>query len=300
MALPPVRIEISSSIALRRSPKPGALHGAGIQRAAQLVDHQRGQRFAFHFLGDHQQRLARARDLLENRQQVLHVADLLIVNEDVGILEDALHALGVGHEVRREIAAVELHAVHGLQFGGHGLGFLDRDHAVLADLLHGFGNDIADGGIAVGGDAAHLRDHVAGDGLGKLLDFLDGHFDGLVDAALDGHRIGARGDRFDALAVNRLRQNRGRGGAVAGDIGGLRRHFAHHLGAHVLQRILQLDLFGDRNAVLGDGRSAEFLLQNDVASARSEGHFHRIGELVDAAQDRLAGVVAINNLFCHG
>ena len=42
------------------------LHGAGVQGAAQLVDHQGGQRFAFHFLGDDQQRLAGARDLLEH------------------------------------------------------------------------------------------------------------------------------------------------------------------------------------------------------------------------------------------
>ena len=43
-----------------------SLHGAGVQRAAQLVDHQGGQRFAFHFLGDDQQRLAGAGDLLEH------------------------------------------------------------------------------------------------------------------------------------------------------------------------------------------------------------------------------------------
>ena len=67
-----------------------SLHGAGVQRAAQLVDHQGGQRFAFHFLGDDQQRLAGARDLLEQRQQVLHVADLLLVDQDVGIFEHAL------------------------------------------------------------------------------------------------------------------------------------------------------------------------------------------------------------------
>ena len=186
------------------------------------------------------------------------------------------------------------------ELGGHGLGFLDRDHAVLADLLHRFGDDVADGGVAVGGNGADLRDHVAGDGLGELLDFLDGHFDGLIDAALDGHRVRARGNRLHALAEDRLRQNRGGGGAVAGDVGGLRRHFAHHLGAHVLERILQLDLFGHRHAVFGDGRSAEFLLENDVAALGAEGHLHRVGELVDAAQDRLAGIVAINNLFCHG
>ena len=154
-------------------------------------------------------------------------------------------------------------------------------------------------GVAVGGDAADLGDHVAGDGFGELLDFLDGHFDGLVDAALEGHRIGPRGDRFDAFAVDCLGQNGGRGGAVAGDIGGLRRHLAHHLGAHVFERILQLDLFGDRDPVLGDGRSAIFFLQNDVASTRSEGHFDRIGELVDSAKNRLTGMVTISNLFCH-
>ena len=67
-----------------------SLHGAGVQRAAQLVHHQSGQRFAFHFLGDDQQRLAGAGDLLEQRQQVLHVADLLLVDQDVGIFEHAL------------------------------------------------------------------------------------------------------------------------------------------------------------------------------------------------------------------
>ena len=135
-----------------------------------------------------------------------------------------------------------------------------------------------------------LRDHVAGDGLGELLDFLDGNFHGLVDAALDGHRVRARGHRFDALAEDRLGQNRGRGGAVAGDVGGLRRDLAHHLGAHVFERILQLDLFGHRHAVFGDGRSAELLFENDIAPRGAEGHLHRFGELVDAAQDRLAGV----------
>ena len=67
-----------------------SLHGAGVQGAAQLVDHEGGQRFAFHFLGDDQQRLAAARDLLEHGQQILHVADLLLVDQDVGILENAL------------------------------------------------------------------------------------------------------------------------------------------------------------------------------------------------------------------
>ena len=93
------------------------LHGAGVQGSAQLVDHESGQRFAFHFLGDDQQRLAGARDLLEQRQQVLHVADFLLVDQDVRILEHGFHAVRVGDEVRGEIAAVELHALDRFQLG---------------------------------------------------------------------------------------------------------------------------------------------------------------------------------------
>ena len=135
---------MSFSISLRRSPKPGALTAQTLQRAAQLVDHQRRQRLAVDVLGDDEQRLARAGDLLEQRQQVLHVRDLLLVDEDEGVLEHRLHALRVGHEVGREVAAVELHALDHVQRRLHRLGFLDGDDAFLADLLHRLGDDLAD------------------------------------------------------------------------------------------------------------------------------------------------------------
>jgi hypothetical protein len=48
----------------------------------------------------------------------------------------------VGDEVGRQVAAVELHAFDDFQFGFGGLGFLDGDHAFIADLLHGFGDQL--------------------------------------------------------------------------------------------------------------------------------------------------------------
>src|ERR1700719_4242869 len=48
--------------------------------------------------------------------------------------------------------------------------------------------------------------------------------------------------------------------AVGRDIRGLRRHFPHHLCAHVFKGIRQIDLFCYRYAVLRDDRRAEFLL----------------------------------------
>jgi hypothetical protein len=54
--VPPVSMAMSPSIALRRSPNPGALTAATFKRASQFVDHQQGQSFRFHVLGDDQQR----------------------------------------------------------------------------------------------------------------------------------------------------------------------------------------------------------------------------------------------------
>src|SRR2546426_803238 len=58
-------------------------------------------------------------------------------------------------------------------------------------------------------------------------------------------------------AGDRLRQHRSGGGAVPGDIGGLGRHFLHHLGAHVLDRVFELDLLRDGDPVLGDRREGD-------------------------------------------
>src|ERR1051326_7999279 len=62
-----------------------------------------------------------------------------------------------------------------------------------------------------------------------------------------------------AFSIDRLRENGGGGGAVAGDVGGLGSDFLHHLRAHVLERVFQFDFFCDGDAVLGDGRRTEFL-----------------------------------------
>ena len=74
-------------------------------------------------------------------------------------------------------------------------------------------------------DGADLGDFLAGPWWAwtGFLSSLDDRLDGLVDAALERHRVVAGGDHLDALGVDGLREH-GRGGrAVAGDVGGLAR-----------------------------------------------------------------------------
>src|SRR2546425_12325543 len=68
------------------------------------------------------------------------------------------------------------------------------------------------------------------------------------------------------------------------------RHFLHHLGAHVLDRVLELDLLRDGNAVLRDGWITELLVDDNVPALGTEGHLHRLGQLVDAPLEPGAGL----------
>ena len=80
---------------------------------------------------------------------------------------------------------------------------------------------------------------------------------------------------------------------------GLRGDFLHHLGAHVLERVLELDLLGDRDAVVGDRRRTEFLVEDDVAALGTEGNLDRVRELVDARLEAVARVDIELDLLSH-
>src|SRR6185312_8543305 len=171
--------------------------------------------------------------------------------------------------------------------------FLDRDHALVADLLHGVGEELADLGVAVGRNGADRRDLlVRGDLLGVLLEVRNDGFDREVDTALQVHRVHAGGNRLGAFTDDRSSEHGRGGGAVAGRVSGFGGDFAHHLGAHVLELVVELDLLGDGDAVLGDAGSAERLVEHDVAALGTERDFHGVGENVDAAQHAVAGINA--------
>ena len=222
------------------------------------------------------------------------------MDEDVGVIQLDAHVLLVIDEVGREVTAVELHALDHLQGVFEPLALFHRDHALLADLAHGLGDDLADGGIGVGRDRAHLGDGLlVVAGLGELLQFLDRR--ALTHLSMPRLRsIGFRPAATDLMPFgqHRLGQHRGRGGTVTGLVGGVRGDLLDHLGPHVLEPVLELDLLGDRDPVLGDRGRSEALFQDHVAALGTEGDLHRVGEDVDAGQHTPAGIFAKPEFFC--
>ena len=229
------------------------LDRGALERPADLVDDERGQGLAFDVLGDDQERPAHLGDLLEEGHHVLHGADLLFVEQDVGVFEVDFHLVGIGDEVGGDVPPVELHPLDDLQGGLHPLGLFDGDHPLLADLLHRLGDHLPDGLVVVRRDGADLGDlFLVSDLFGHLLQFTDDQGDPLVDPVLQGHGIHAGDDEFRSLTVDRLGEDRGGRGAVAGLVRGLGGHLFDHLRPHVLEPVLQFDLLGDGHAVLGD------------------------------------------------
>ena len=220
--------------------------------------------------------------------------------EDVRVVEDGLHALRVGDEVRRDVALVEAHALDEVELHAEGLALLDGDDTVLADLLERLGDHRAD--LLVGrGDRGDVGDggRVGLDLLRQALDGVDRGDHGLLDALLQDHRVGAGGNVAQTLADHGPREDRGGRGAVTGDVVGLLGDFLDELGADLLERVFEVDFLGDRDTVVGDRGGAPLLLEHDVAALRAERDAYRVGELVHARFERTATVLVIGDLLRH-
>ena len=81
----------------------------------------------------------------------------------------------------------------------------------------------------------------------------------------------------------------------------LRRGFLDELRAHVLERVLELDVLGDGDAVLGHGRAAPALVEDRVAAAGPEGAADGPRELAGPGEELLPRIVGVRELLgCHG
>ena len=276
-----------------------SLDGAAVEGATQLVQQDGSQRFAVNVLSDDEQRAAGLHDGLQQRNHFLDGADLHVRQQDVRIVQDALHALHVRRHVGGDVATVVLHALDDVDVQAEGLGLLDGDSAVLADSVHGLGNLAANLGGA-SGDGADVGNLVLVGNRGSVsLDSVDHSVDCLLDAATDAQRVSASSHVAQALGNDSVGQQRSGGGAVACDVVRLHRNFADQLGAHVLDRVGELDLLRNGNAVVGDQRSTVALLEGDVAALGAKGHLDRVRQLLDAGGQAGARIGLELNVLCH-
>ena len=190
----------------------------------------------------------------------------------------------------RDVALVEAHALDEVHVHPEGLGLLDGDDAVTADLVDGLGDHLADLGVG-GRDGGDLGDLLLGLGLfGLTVDGAHRGLDGGLDAPLERHRVGPGGHVAQALVDHGPGEDGGRGGAVTGDVVGLLGHLLDQLGADLLEGVLEVDLLGDGDAVVRDRRRAPLLVEHHVAALGAEGDPHGVRQLVHAGLEPTAGL----------
>src|SRR3546814_4831333 len=88
--------------------KARGLDSSCLQDAANVVDNQSSQSFAFDVFGHDQQRTAGLGNLFQYGKQVADVADFLVENQDIRIFQDGNLLVRIVDEVGRQIATVEL------------------------------------------------------------------------------------------------------------------------------------------------------------------------------------------------
>ena len=272
-----------------------------LELRTQTVDNQCCQRFAVHVFRDDEQRTSALYGGFKNRQQLFEVGDFLVVDEDIRFIHLDLHRLGVGDEIRADVAAVELHTLYHVNRGVHTFGFADGDDAVFRHFAHRVGNEFADLGIVVSRNGSYLLNlvEVVANYYGVLLNLSYDGSHGFVNTAFEVERVGACSYVLQTHANDSLCQNGCGSGTITRLIACLGSHFLDELCTEVFGCVFQFNLFGYRYTVFGDMRSSVFLVDDDIAAFRTKCHFDSVSQLVNATLQSLTGFYVIGNIFCH-
>ena len=120
-----------SSVAKARS-----FHSNTVERAAQFVDNEGSESFAFNIFGDDEQFFALLYDLFKDRKEILTIRDFFVCDQDKGVIKDGFHFFGICYHVGRSIPAVKLHTFDNVEFRLHRFGFFHCDNAVITNFFH--------------------------------------------------------------------------------------------------------------------------------------------------------------------
>ncbi|PKS09713.1 hypothetical protein jhhlp_004334 [Lomentospora prolificans] len=202
--------------------KAGSLDSGNLELTTELVEDADSESLTVNIFGNDDEGTAELGGGLKGGDDVLDSRDLLLREEDQGLLELDLLGLGIGNEVGGDEAAVETHTLSDLHLVLESLALLDGNDTLLADLLHGVGNELTDVLVAVGRDGGDLSNLLAGgDVTLVLLEELDDVVDGGLDTAAEVHRVAAGGNVLDGLGEDGAGEHGGGGGTVTSNLVGL-------------------------------------------------------------------------------
>ena len=278
----------------------GRLDGADLEATSELVENEGGKGLTVDILSNDKKLTLVLGSVLEELENGLNAADLLVAEEDEGVLELGLRGLGVGGEVRRDVTAVPLDTLDVLNFGLESLTILSGDRGLVAELLEDSGKNTTDVLVTVGrngGNVLNLLGSLHGGGHG--LELLDDGVNGELNTTAEVHGVHASGNRLASLLEDSASKNGGGGGAITSLIVGLGGNLLDEAGTNVVVSISELNLLGNSDTILGDLGRAEGLVNDDVTAARTKGNLDGISEHVSTLEHSSASVSAELDLLTY-
>jgi hypothetical protein len=271
----------------------GSLDGSDLELTTEFVQDADSKSLTVDVLGDDNKGPAELLGSLKGGDDVLDSGDLLLGKEDKRLLELNLLGLGVGDEVGRDEATVELHALGNLKLVLDSLALLHGDHTLLANTLHCLGKELANELVAVGGNGGDLANLVAGGDVALVgLEVLDNGLNGSLSTSAEVHGVAASGDVLDGLGEDGAGEDGSGGGTVTSDLVGLAGNILEETSAEVLELVLEGDGAGDGHTVLGDLGRAVAGLNKNIAALGTESGGHSPGEGVDTLEECLPALNA--------
>src|SRR5207249_1601151 len=80
--------------------------------------------------------------LLNDGQDILNGTDLLIRDQDIGVLDRSFHLLRISDEVGRDVTLIDLHTLDILGLEINTTRGLDGDHTIFTDAIHHISDEI--------------------------------------------------------------------------------------------------------------------------------------------------------------
>lgn len=257
----------------------GGLNGGDLETSSKFIEDQSGQSFTFNVVNDEDQRSVLLGDEFEDVQDRLEVGELLVADEDISVFEFSLLGLGVGDEIRRDISSVESETFNEFDFVVKGLTVLDGDGSVFTDSVHEFSDEVTDFGVTVGGDGGNGGNSVLTlNRSGSFLQVLEDVVNGQIYTSSQIHGVHAGSDALATFLEDGSSEDGGGGGTITSFVVGLVGDVLNEGSTEVHVSVSEFDILGDGDTILGDLRSTEGLVNDDISTFRAEGDLDGISE----------------------
>ena len=262
--------------------KARSLNSQSLEGTTELIYNDGSQSLTIQILSDDNQFLAHLNNLLKNWEYIVNGGNLLISNEDIRIVHYSFHLISISNHVRGDVATIELHTLYNGKAGLHTLGLLNGDNTFLANLLHSVSNILTDFLISRGYSCNLCNCLLGLYWLRNLLKLSYQSLNCLFNTLLQNHRVRTGSYVTHTLMNHGLSQKSCSGSTITGNIVGLGSNLTNQLGTHILKRIIQLNVTGNGNTIISNGRCTKLLIKNYVTTLWTKGNLYCICQCVNA------------------